>query len=82
MSPVINVKQLRRDMPKIIRRVAAGTRFTVLYRSRAAFQIVPPEPASSDLPDLASDPIYRAGPLGRSASGDVGAAHDERLYRR
>ena len=41
MSSTINVKTLRNEMGRIIERVRKGEDFTVLYRSRPAFRIVP-----------------------------------------
>ena len=37
----INAKRLRGSLPEVVERVRKGTRFTVIYRSRPAFQIVP-----------------------------------------
>ena len=41
MNVPINAKRLRGSLPEVVERVRKGTRFTVIYRSRAAFQIVP-----------------------------------------
>jgi len=41
MNILINAKQLRASLPKIVERVRKGAQFTVLYRSRPAFRIVP-----------------------------------------
>ena len=38
----INAKELSASLPDIVRREKKGERLTVLYRSRPAFQIVPP----------------------------------------
>ena len=41
MNVPINAKRLRATLPDVVERVRKGTRFTVIYRSRPAFQIVP-----------------------------------------
>lgn len=80
MSKSINVKELRASLPDVVRRVRAGERITVLYRSRPAFRIVPVEDA--DIPDgaLEDDALFQAGPVGRSRDGRAAADHDELLY--
>ncbi len=77
----INAKQLRATLPDVVARVQKGTRFTVVYRSRAAFQIVPMGATERTSEALEGDPIYKAGPLGRSSDGRRAADHDELLYR-
>ncbi len=81
MNATINAKQLRASLPEVVEKVRRGARFTVLYRSRPAFQVVPVnEP--QDLPgDLGSDPLYHAKPLVRSTDGRRAADHDSLLYR-
>jgi antitoxin (DNA-binding transcriptional repressor) of toxin-antitoxin stability system len=81
MNVPINAKRLRASLPEVVERVRKGTRFTVIYRSRPAFQIVPVEQAAETVP-LEADPLYRAGPVGRSEDGRRAAEHDEILYRR
>jgi prevent-host-death family protein len=82
MNVPINAKRLRASLPDVVERVRKGTRFTVLYRSRPAFQIVPM--ADSEMPPatLDNDPLYRAKPVGRSSDRLVAANHDDLLYRR
>jgi antitoxin (DNA-binding transcriptional repressor) of toxin-antitoxin stability system len=41
MNIPINAKRLRATLPDVVERVRKGARFTVIYRSRPAFQIVP-----------------------------------------
>ena len=41
METIINTKELRTTLPKIVDSVRRGEQFTVLYRSRPAFRIVP-----------------------------------------
>jgi prevent-host-death family protein len=81
MDRTINAKQLRASLPETVRRVQRGERFTVLYRSRPAFRIVPVDEAlaGAELP-LAEDPIYRATAVGRSSDGRAARDHDLILY--
>jgi antitoxin (DNA-binding transcriptional repressor) of toxin-antitoxin stability system len=82
VNDIINAKQLRASLPKLVERVRRGARFTVLYRSHPAFQIVPvDEPATARIP-LEADPLYRARAVGRSTDGRTAAEHDVALYGR
>ena len=81
MNETINVKQLRSSLPKVVERVRQGARFTVLYRSRQAFQIVPMEDAEAPRSPLLRDTLYRAAAVGRSKDGRTAADHDTLLYR-
>ena len=80
MSTSINAKTLRASLPDVVRRVQKGARFTVIYRSRPAFQIVPLGDAEQAPAPLAEDPLYEAGPIGSSSDGRSAADHDELLY--
>ena len=80
MPELINAKQLRERLKEVVDTVRHGGRFTVLYRSRPAFDIVPVGGPSLDSVPLESDPLYRAGPVGASDAGDAAARHDEVLY--
>ena len=80
MNITINAKQLRASLPKLVERIRQGARFTVLYRSRRAFQIVPVDETDSPRGTLQSDPLYRAKAVGRSADGRTAADHDAMLY--
>ena len=82
MNVPINAKRLRASLPEVVARVRKGTRFTVIYRSQAAFQIVPVGAAEAVSVPLADDPLYRAEAVGRSRDGRPAADHDEVLYRR
>ena len=82
MNTTINAKQLRASLPRVVARVRRGARYTVLYRSRPAFMIVPVDAADAPLPPLEADPLYRAKPLGRSTDGRGSADHDAVLYGR
>lgn len=80
MAISINAKALRASLPDVVRRVQKGARFTVIYRSRAAFQIVPLGDAERDPVPLDEDPLYEAGPVGASRDGRSSAVHDDVLY--
>jgi len=80
MTILINAKQLRASLPAVVERVRKGTRFTVIYRSRPAFQIVPVNQTEHVAGELPDDPLYRAGAVGRSRDGRSAAEHDARLY--
>jgi len=81
MDRTINAKQLRAHLQDIVAQVRRGGRFTVLYRSRPAFDIVPVGASSTPPGSLQADPLYGAGPVGSSGSGDASVCHDEILYR-
>jgi antitoxin (DNA-binding transcriptional repressor) of toxin-antitoxin stability system len=80
MNIIINAKQLRASLPKLVERVHKGARFTVLYRSHPAFQIVPVDETEAPRTPLEADPLYRAGAVGRSTDGRAAAEHDKSLY--
>ena len=82
MNTLVNAKELRASLPAIVEKVRRGARFTVLYRSRPAFQVVPVDATPDTVGDLASDPLYHAKPLGRSTDGRSAADHDSLLYRK
>ena len=81
MANTINVKTLRHEMRRVIERVRKGEQFTVLYRSRPAFRIVPLHGGVA-LGPLEDDSLYRAEALGRSTDGLTSADHDRTLYGR
>ena len=80
MNTVINAKELRASLPKVVEKVRRGARYAVLYRSRPAFQLVTIDAAAGALGDLKDDPLYHAKPLGRSTDGRRAADHDSVLY--
>ena len=82
MNVSINAKRLRASLPDVVERVRKGTRFTVIYRSRPAFQIVPMNESGHAAVALTDDPLYRAAAVGRSSDGRTGADHDALLYGR
>ena len=81
MPEMISAKQLRARLQDVVKKVRQGERFTVLYRSRPAFDIVPVGNPSLDSTPLESDPLYQAPAVGASESGDAATRHDEVLYR-
>ena len=80
METTINAKQLRASLPKLVASVRKGARFTVLYRSRPAFRIVPMEERPAPEGRVEADSLYRAIPVGRSTDGGSSADHDSMLY--
>jgi len=80
MNTVINAKELRRRLPDVVGRVKKGARFTVLYRSRPAFEIVPVDAGSIPQDKLENDSLYHAPALGRSRDGLNSRDHDTVLY--
>ena len=82
MNVPINAKRLRATLPDVVERVRKGTRFTVIYRSRPAFQIVPVDDQACTPISLADDTLYRAQPVGSSDDGRTSVEHDRILYPR
>jgi len=79
MDQVINTKELRASLPQIVNNVRHGESYTVLYRSRPAFRIVPVEEADTPLaPD--KDPLFEADALGETTDGFTSVDHDRLLY--
>ena len=79
MLTTINVKTLRRQLGQIVERVGKGEGFTVLYRSRPAFRIVPIDGAQA-LGSVEDDPLYQAEAIGTSKDGRSASDHDQVLY--
>ena len=82
MDATINAKQLRALLPKVVKRVQKGARFTVLYRSRPAFRIVPLDDVAEAGSSLNGETLFRAKPVGRSRDDLRAADHDRVLYGR
>ena len=82
MNVPINAKRLRSTLPDVVERVRKGTRFTVIYRSRPAFQIVPVDDHGGVPIALAADTLYHAQPVGSSDDGRTSVDHDAILYPR
>ena len=82
MNVSITAKQLRATLPDVVERVREGTRFTVIYRSRPAFQIVPVNDTESAAVPQAEDALFHAEAVGSSADGRRSIDHDTILYLR
>ena len=82
MNVPINAKRLRSTLPDVVERVRKGTRFTVIYRSRPAFQIVPIDDKGTAPSSLVDDTLYHAEPVGSSNDGCTSIDHDAILYPR
>jgi antitoxin (DNA-binding transcriptional repressor) of toxin-antitoxin stability system len=80
MNTLISAKQLRSSLPDVVKKVRRGARFTVLYRSRPAFQVVPMGATEETPGDLDRESLYRAKAVGRSTDGHSAAEHDALLY--
>jgi prevent-host-death family protein len=80
LKRTINAKELRAHLPEVVLRVRRGERFTVLYRSAPAFEVVPIEDRVSELPPLSEDSLYRASAVGESSDGLGSEDHDALLY--
>lgn len=78
----INAKRLRATLPDVVERVRKGARFTVIYRSRPAFQIVPINDAGRASVALNEDSLYGAEAVGASSDRRTSVDHDDILYRR
>jgi prevent-host-death family protein len=81
VKAAIGAKELRASLPKVVAQVRKGARFTVIYRSRPAFRIVPLDDSELDLGPLETDPLFQAEPVGRSQDGGSASDHDAVLYR-
>ncbi len=79
MSSTINVKTLRSEMRRIVERVRRGEDFTVLYRSRPAFRIVPVTGGFAH-GSGEDDALYKAEAVGTSTDGLTAADHDRLIY--
>lgn len=82
MYAQISAKQLRDQLPEVVQKVRQGIRFTVLYRSRPAFQIVPVASTETELATAEADALYGAPAVGRSRDCSRAAHHDRLLYPR
>lgn len=57
MNAHINAKQLRASLPEVVARVRKGARYTVIYRSRPASQIIPVEDPTALAGSLEDAPL-------------------------
>jgi antitoxin (DNA-binding transcriptional repressor) of toxin-antitoxin stability system len=76
MNTVITAKQMLDSLPEIIRKVGKGGHFTVLYRGRPAFQVLPLGAPTIPTDDPVRDSLYQAKAVGRSRDGKGAADHD------
>ncbi len=76
MKRVVNATELRTSLTRLLRRVRAGERITVLYRSRPAFEMVPVEGDAAPGSAVESDSLFHAKAVGRSTDGLSAADHD------
>lgn len=76
MNITINAKELCASLPKLVEAVRRGARYTVLYRNRRAFQIVPVDETDTSHGTLQANPLYRAKAVGKSICGRTAADHD------
>jgi prevent-host-death family protein len=81
MANAINAKLLRASLPEVVERVRKGERFTVIYRSRPAFRIVPVDELEQTPGPVEEDSLFDAPAVGRSSDGRTAADHDRDLYR-
>ena len=81
MPEKITAKQLWEQLQDVVEKVQHGERFTVLYRSRPAFGIVPVGNPPLDSTPLEPDPLYQTPAVGASESGDAATRHNEMLYQ-
>ena len=82
MNIPINAKRLRATLPDVVERVRKGTRFTVIYRSRPAFQIVPVDDQAARRFRLRTTHSIVLEPVGSSDDGRTSVDHDAVLYPR
>jgi antitoxin (DNA-binding transcriptional repressor) of toxin-antitoxin stability system len=80
VTSTINARELRRDLARVVKLARQGQRFTVIYRSKVAFEIVPPGQESPVTVDLKADSLYGAGSVGSSSDGRAAMDHDGDLY--
>lgn len=82
MPKTINAKELRSSLPEVVKRVSQGESFTVFYRSRPAFRIVPLTGMETrESTPLTEEPLYRAEAVGAASDRIASEAHDDLLYR-
>lgn len=77
---IINTRQLREEMPRVVQSVRRGKSFLVLHRSRPAFALTPPGAEGRPLAPLSEDPLYQWDGVGASEDGPKSADHDRVLY--
>ena len=81
MPETISATELRARLREVVKKVRLGERFTVLYRGRPAFDIVPVGRPPIESVPLVLDPLYQAPAVGASDTGEAASRHGELLYR-
>lgn len=81
MDKTINATFLRVSLPEIVKSVRRGEQFTVTYRSRTAFRIVPVDDTTQPEGALEPDSLLGAPAVGRSRDRRRSANHDEVVVR-
>jgi antitoxin (DNA-binding transcriptional repressor) of toxin-antitoxin stability system len=81
MNVFITAKRLQALLPRVVARLKRGVHFTVVYRGRTVFHIVPVDTTGRSPIDFANDAPYRAPAVGRSRDGRTAAEHDTVLHR-
>jgi len=77
---ILNTKELRNQLSEIVKRTKHGEQFTVLYRSKPAFRIVPVMPKADEHETIIKDSLYKMKALGATKDGLSAADHDSVLY--
>lgn len=80
MTTTINARELRRNLARVVKQAGMGQHFRVLYRSRVAFEIVPPGADVATVTDLQEDSLFGAAAVGSSSDGLAARNHDQELY--
>jgi len=77
---ILNTKELRNQLSEIVKRTKQGEQFTILYRSKPAFRIVPVMPTVEENIKVKKDSLYKMKALGATKDGLTAADHDSVLY--
>ena len=77
---ILNTKELRTQLSEIVKRTKCGEQFTVLYRSKPAFRIVPVMPKVEEDIKVKKDSLYKMTALGATKDELTAADHDSLLY--
>lgn len=80
MVTTINARELRKDLARVVKQAGLGQHFRVLYRSRVAFEIVPPGADAARVGELQEDSLFGAAAVGSSSDGLAARDHDRELY--
>lgn len=77
---ILNTKELRNKFSEIVKRTKRGEQFTILYRSKPAFRIVPVMPKADEHIKVKKDSLYKMTALGATKDGLTAADHNSVLY--